>query len=176
MGGVAEKNLYGDAGNGAAALVGDVPVNVSDFAAGQIGRLAHGEIADGKAGGVGIGGSGGGHHRGAGFSAAGKDHQDNQHHQNHAGRDGDRQPVPFAGFNGRKQLWTGAHERNSTPVRRVRFKGCDCSATRLTDAWWEYRDLRARGNTKCGYLWASLDSKVRLNGEGCGKSAPQKPS
>jgi hypothetical protein len=27
------------------------------------------------------------------------------------------------GFNGRKQLWTGAHERNSTPVREGRFKG-----------------------------------------------------
>lgn len=123
MGGVAEKDLNSDAGNGAAALISDVAIDVSDFATGQIGRLAHGEIADGEIGGVGIGCGGGRNGCSAGFSASDKDYKENEHDKNHAGGDGDRKPVPFMGFNGRKQLWTGAHERNSTPVREGQFKG-----------------------------------------------------
>ena len=40
---VAEEHLDGDAGEGLAAVVGDVAVEIGNLAAGKIGGLAHGQ-------------------------------------------------------------------------------------------------------------------------------------
>src|ERR1035441_5943594 len=45
---VPEENLDGDPRDCSVALVGDVPVKVSDLPAGKIRRLAHGQLADGE--------------------------------------------------------------------------------------------------------------------------------
>lgn len=98
FGGVAEKNLDGDGGDGAVSLVGDVSVDVGDFTSGEVRGLAHDEAGDGKARGVGIG-SCGDWGDDDGFAAVLEDEDYGCCYQHdNSGGDGEGEPVAFAGF------------------------------------------------------------------------------
>ena len=98
FGGVAEKNLDGEAGDGAVSLIGDVSVDIGDFAAGEARGLAHDETGDGKAGGVWIGSCGDwGDDDGFAAMLEDEDHGGCYQHDN-SGGDGEGEPVAFAGF------------------------------------------------------------------------------
>ena len=104
FGGVAEKDLDGDGGDGAASFVGYVSVDVGDLAAGEVCGLAHDEAGDGQAGGVGIG-SGGYGGDGDRFAAVleDEDHSGSDQHDN-SGGDEEGEPVALAGFDARNQV------------------------------------------------------------------------
>ena len=116
VGGVAEEHLHGDAGDGAAAQVGDVPVQVGDLAAGQVGRFAHGQASDGQAGRVRVGSRRDGRHCGPAPAVFEGNHSHGSHHNNNHGSHRQRQPVAFARPGGRDWIEIGVHERNFTPV------------------------------------------------------------
>ena len=113
---VPEENLDGDPRDCSVALVGDVPVKVSDLPAGKIRRLAHCQLADGEVGGVWVRCGGGGHHLRAMLAVAVDNYQANYHCDDDGSRNSYWQPVTLLRFCGTNQLGTSAHERNSTPV------------------------------------------------------------
>lgn len=100
VGNVAEENLDGDADDGAGAVVGDVAVEVSDLASGQIGGLAHGEAGNEDVGRVWIEGGGGGHDGGPAFAVTEIQHQPDNHGHDYSGSDRDGQPIALFSFSG----------------------------------------------------------------------------
>jgi len=104
VGRVAEKDLDGDGRDGVVPGIGDVAIDVGDFASGEVRGLAHDEAGDGEAGGVGIEGS---RDRGDGDRLAamleGEDDSDCEDDDD-AGGNGEGSPVAFAGFGAGDQL------------------------------------------------------------------------
>jgi len=97
--GVAEKDLDGDGGDGAISLVGDLSVDVGDFAAGEVRGLAHDEAGDGEAGGVGIRDGGDrGDDDGLAAVLEDEDHDGCCQHDD-SGGDGEGKPVAVARLN-----------------------------------------------------------------------------
>ena len=111
---VPEENLDGDPRDCSVALVGDVPVKVSDLPAGKIRRLAHRQLADGETRCVWVRRGGGGHYLGAMLAEAVDNYQANYHCDDDGSRNSYWQPVTLLRFCGTNQLGTSAHERNST--------------------------------------------------------------
>jgi len=110
---VANEHLDGDAGDGAGALVGDVAVEVGDLTAGEVGRLAHGKVGDGQAGGICVGSGGDGGDAGGGFAVLENQEDDGGGDEDDSCGDSEWQPVALAWFGGADQLELGrsAHER-----------------------------------------------------------------
>ena len=119
MGEIAEEHLHGDGGDGACADVGDVAIQVSDFASRQVAGFAHGNASQREILRIGIQGRGDRRHRRLAATVCvlqAQDGQDYSHH-NDAGSQTHWQPVAFFLFSGRRyEFRTKAHERNSTPV------------------------------------------------------------
>lgn len=107
FGRVAEEDLDGDGGDGSVSLVGDVSVDIGDFAAGKVRGLAHDEAGNGKAGGVGIGSCGDwGDDDGFAAVLEDEDHGGCYQHDN-SGGDGEGEPVAVAGFDAGNQVNSG---------------------------------------------------------------------
>jgi len=92
--GVAVKeHLDGDGGDGARAAIGDDAVEVGDLASGEVGGLAHGDLAEFEAGGVGVErGVDGGRGR-AGLRVSAKNEKRADKRKDDGGGESDGQPV-----------------------------------------------------------------------------------
>lgn len=136
MSGVPEQHLDNNPGDGAIALVRNMAVEISDLAAGQTGRLAHGEVGDGKAGGIGIEGRGNrGDLRGALAALQGED-RDGRHKYDCTGGDGQRQPVAFVLLcrGDKAEFSTRAHQRILHPPLEGRAPRVALMLNRETDS------------------------------------------
>lgn len=116
--GIAKENLDGDGRDGAVAGVGDVAIDIGDFAAGQVAGLAHDQAGNWKTGSVRVERRGdGGDADGLASVLKGEDDGDGEQDHN-TGGDGERRPVALTGFSARDQLdfWTRFHERILHPL------------------------------------------------------------
>jgi hypothetical protein len=104
FGRVAEEDLDGDRGDGASSCVPDAPVNVGDFAAGEVGGLAHDETGDGQADGVGIGSCGYGGDGDRFVSVLEDEDHSGCHEHDDSGGDGEGEPIALAGFDARHEI------------------------------------------------------------------------
>jgi len=117
----AEENLDRDAGDGAGTGIGNVAIDVGDFAAGKVCRLAHDQSADGEAGGVSVRCGGDGSDTGGGRAVLEHQHHDCGGDEDYRGCNGERQPVALARLLGWDKGWKGglrrsAHERILHPL------------------------------------------------------------
>jgi len=118
VGVIPEEHLDGYAGDGARTFVGDVSVEVGNFASGEAGRLTHGHIGDGQAGRVRILSGRDGSDAGRGLAAL----EDKEHYgckdKDNRGSNRHGQPVTLPGFSGADEFeirWS-AHERILHPL------------------------------------------------------------
>jgi hypothetical protein len=115
VGWIAKEHLDGHAGDGAAPGVYDLAVEIGDFAARQVGRFAHRQLADGQVGGIGVEGRGdrGDLGRCPGVLEVNCQPTDNGQHNNGCNRHG--QPITLRRRFRTNELRTCAHERDCTP-------------------------------------------------------------
>ena len=120
VGVVPKEHLHRYAGYGARALIHNVSVEIGDFAAREVGRLAHGEIRDGEAGSVGVLGGRDGGDAGHGLAVLEDKKHDSGDYEDNRGSDRQGQPVALPGFGGADQFeirWS-AHVRILHPFRK----------------------------------------------------------